>query len=80
MNSAALVKQLEQQAFPNNCALLAADVDSLYPSIDINRGLDALDDALRSTNTPHNIRIFIVKLARWVLFNNYLEFNGKLYR
>ena len=47
MNSAALVKQLEQQAFSNNCALLAADVDSLYSSIDINRGLDELHDALR---------------------------------
>ena len=79
MNSAALVKQLEHKTFPNNCALLAADVESLYPSIDINRGLDALDNALRATDMPHNTRIFIVKLVRWVLYNNYLEFNGKFY-
>ena len=79
MNSAALVKQLEHKTFPSNCALLAADVESLYPSIDINRGLDALNNALRATNMPHNTRLFIVKLVRWVLYNNYLEFNGKLY-
>ena len=48
MNSAALAKHLETKTFPSTCALLAADVESLYPStIDINRGMDALDNALK---------------------------------
>ena len=79
MNSAALALQLETKEFPHTCALLAADVDSLYPSIDINRGLDALDEALKEKGTPSETRHFIVKLARWVLFNNITEFNDKLY-
>ena len=79
MNSAALAKQLEHTTFPADCALLAADVESLYPSIDITRGLDALNDTLHSTGMPPANRQRIVLLTRWVLFNNYLEFNGKLY-
>ena len=78
-NSAALVKRLEHSTFPPDCALLAADVESLYPSIDLNRGLDALNETLSQANTPTVHRIRIVMLTRWVLFNNYLEFNGKLY-
>ena len=78
-NSAALVKKLEHSTFPTNCALLAADVESLYPSIDLNRGLDALNETLSRANIPHIHRIRIVMLTRWVLFNNYLEFNGQLY-
>jgi hypothetical protein len=49
MNSAALSKRLDEHNFPSTCALLAADVESLYPSIDISRGLDAINDALKSS-------------------------------
>ena len=79
MNSAALAKHLETKEFPPTCALLAADVDSLYPSIDINRGLDALDATLKDKHFPTATRHFIVRLARWVLLNNITEFNNKLY-
>ena len=79
MNSAALAKELEIKPFPPTCALLAADVESLYPSIDINRGLDALDHTLKEKHFPTDTRQFIIRLARWVLFNNITEFNNKLY-
>jgi len=79
MNSAALAKHLDEKTFPPTCALLAADVESLYPSIDINRGLDALDSALKDINTDSDKRYFIVMLTRWVLLNNITEFNNKLY-
>ena len=79
MNSAALAKHLDTRQFPSNCSLLAADVESLYPSIDINRGLDALTAALKANNTDRDTRHFIVQLTRWVLMNNVTEFNGKLY-
>jgi hypothetical protein len=59
MNSAALVKQLEDKPFPPACASLAADVESLYPSIDINRGLDALDSTLKEKSFPTETRHFI---------------------
>ena len=51
MNSAALAKHLETKTFPSTCALLAADVESLHPSIDINQGLDALYNALKQKGT-----------------------------
>ena len=76
--SAALAKHLETQEFPPTRALLAADVDSLYPSIDINRGLDALYATLKEKHFPNATRHFIVRLARWVLLNNITEFNNKL--
>jgi hypothetical protein len=79
MNSAALTKHLETRQFPMTCSLLAADVESLYPSIDINRGLDALSEALKLKGTDSETRFFIVQLTRWVLMNNVTEFNGKLY-
>ena len=79
MNSASLAKELEDKSFPPTCALLAADVESLYPSIDINRGLDALDATLKDNKFPTDTRYFIIRLARWVLLNNITEFNNKLY-
>ena len=61
MSSATIAKEFNTTTFPADCALLSADVDSLYPSIDINRGLDAINEALKvartSTHRPriHNI-------------------------
>jgi hypothetical protein len=79
MSSATIAKELNTTTFPINCALLSADVDSLYPSIDINRGLDAINEALIEAKTPSTDREFTIFLLRWVLYNNVIEFNGKLY-
>jgi hypothetical protein len=65
--------------FPMTCSLLAADVETLYPSIDINRGLDALNEALGHHKVDNETKRFIILLTRWVLMNNITEFNGKLY-
>jgi hypothetical protein len=79
MNSAALAKYLHTRKFSSTCSLLAAEVKILYPSIDINRGLDALTAALKANNTDSDTRHFIVQLTRWVLMNNVTKFNGKQY-
>jgi len=79
MNSAALARHLDTKQFPMTCSLLAADVESLYPSIDINRGLDALNEALGQQHVDNETKRFIILLTRWVLMNNITEFNGKLY-
>ena len=78
LNSAGVAKHLNTAEFPANCALLSADVDSLYPSIDITRGLDAINQALLEHGPPPKDREFTIFLLRWVLFNNVLEFNNKL--
>jgi hypothetical protein len=78
MSSATIAKEFNTTTFPAECALLSADVDSLYPSIDINRGFDAINEALKeTTNTLKTDREFTIFLLRWVLYNNVLEFNGK---
>jgi hypothetical protein len=79
MSSATIAKEFNTTTFPAECALLSADVDSLYPSIDINRGLDAINEALKNTCTSNTDREFTTFLLRWVLYNNVLKFNGKLY-
>ena len=79
LNSGTIAKQLDTMEFPPGSALLSADVDSLYPSIDITRGLDAINQALLEDGTPPKDREFTIFLLRWVLFNNILEFNGQLY-
>ena len=79
MNSAGVAKHLNALEFPTDCALLAADVDSLYPSIDITRGLDAINQALLEWGATPKDREFTIFLLRWVLFNNILEFNNQLY-
>jgi hypothetical protein len=79
MNSAARAKRLDDHQIPLTCTLLAADVKSLYPSIDIDRGLDALNDALKQSGKHDQTRQLIILLTRWVLLNNITEFIGKLY-
>ena len=79
MSSATIAKELNTTTFPTECALLSADVDSLYLSIDINRGLDAINEALKEASTSNTDRDFTIFLLRWVLYNNVIEFNGKLY-
>ena len=62
--------------------LLSCDVIALYPSIPIELGLKALAywiDKLRSEIDRRFTKEFILKLAEFVLRNNYFEFDGKMY-
>ena len=78
-NSSCVIKLMETHRLPHNCAFLAADVDNLYPSIDINKALSAIEELLTKAAVPADQKLFIIKLTRWVLTNNILEFNDKLY-
>ena len=60
-------------------AFLQADVEALYPSIHIEDGLTSLNQTLLNINMETNIRVFIVRLTKWVLTNNYMEFNNQKY-
>jgi hypothetical protein len=81
-NSTQLIIELETCTLPHDCILLAADVESLYPSIDIQDGLLLLRRALTRYNTTLSdthkltqaIIEFILELAAWVLHNNYVQF------
>ena len=65
---------------PDDAILVMADVVGLYPSILHELGLkalEALEEALEKRD-PIQISTFdLVKMATFVLQNNYFEFNGK---
>ena len=63
--------------------LLSCDIVSLYPSIPTDLGMEALDywiDRLRHKIPSRFTKDFIIELARFVLENNYCEFDSKMYR
>ena len=53
-----------------------------HPSINIEDGLKALDWFMDKymKHCPPDTKQFILMLARWVLENNYVEFEGAIYR
>ena len=78
-NSAEIVYKLETMKFPAGCQLLEADVENLYPSINIEDGLRSLRLALVQHNWNETEIEFVIELARWVLTNNYIQFGDRFY-
>jgi len=85
-NSTQLILLLEQHnTLPADCVQLGADVEALYPSIDLADGLTQLRRALVQHNTAHPNTFdtqyidFLLDLAEWVLHNNYFEFGTHNY-
>ena len=63
---------------PNNKLLVTADVVGLYPSIPHEAGLQALKEVLECTKDKKISTNDLVKMAAFVLKNNYFEFNGEV--
>ena len=79
-NSTELVALIEQIKPPSEFIFLEADVENLYPSIDINDGIQALFTFLQKvSNFPKARIVFILKLTHWVLTNNYVAFGEKTF-
>ena len=74
-----IILQLHNKQFPQDIAFLAADVESLYPSIPTGDGLIKLQQFLIRHNHEANERKLILSLAEWVLNNNIIEFNNEYY-
>ena len=58
--------------------LVTADIVSLYPSLPHTAGLVALRDALDNREVEKTPTEDLVKMAEFVLRNNYFEFNGSI--
>ena len=70
------MKRIEK--IPDGFILVAADAVGLYPSIPQNEGISAFQQKLEeqpSTKIPTNV---LLKLAEFVLKNNFFEFNDKI--
>ena len=75
-DSLSLIRQLESMSFlpEQNILLTSADVAALYPSINIEDGMKALQWFMtKHSNIPQNLQPKYLKLARFVLENNYVE-------
>jgi len=74
-NTFDVIEILESQAFPQDTVILTGDVNSLYPSINIKDGLNAVNTALRLfTDFSPDVIAFVSDLLEWVLSNNFITF------
>ena len=65
-------------SIPENAILVTADVVGLYPSIPHEAGLKALREVL-DKREQHTIPTSeLIRMADFVLKNNYFEFNGQI--
>ena len=79
-SSSDAIRMLSGKSFPNSAILFTADVKSLYPSIPIKQGLDSVMKILELSKRFTSKKIlFLITLMRWVLTNNYLEFDHQTY-
>ena len=82
-DSSQLIAELEKMKIKEGESLLlnAADVTALYPSINIEDGIKALNWFMETymKDVPQITRQFLSTLAKWVLENNYIEFEGVKY-
>ena len=63
---------------PDNVILVTADVVRLYPSIPLEVRLKALREALDKQDKKYIPTKDLVKMAEFVLKNNFFEFNSKI--
>ena len=67
-------------AIPENAILVTSDVVVLYPGIPHQAGLEALREALDKRKTHKVSTGKLVKMAEFVLKNNYFQFSDKVYQ
>lgn len=85
-----LIHQLETEAFPADCVICCADIESLYPNIPIIDGLRFVETAINRMRNEFrdialhlrddNIVHFIIALLKFILQNNYFVFGKQWYK
>ena len=68
------------RSIPDNAMLVTADVVGLYPSIPHSSGLNSLRKALEKRLNKQIPTNDLVKMAKFVLSNNYFEFSEKVFQ
>jgi hypothetical protein len=75
------LQYLSLTSYDDQLVIVCADVKSLYPSIPIDYGLQAVKYVLESFTHQTDVDVpLIMDLLKWTLENNFLEFNGETYR
>ena len=68
------------RSIPNNALLVTADVVGFYPSVPHSSGLNSLRKALQKRLNKQIPTNDLVKMAKFVLSNNYFEFSEKVFQ
>jgi hypothetical protein len=87
-NSTDLILKLIQinNNLDKNCCLLTADVENLYPSIEITDGLLAIKNFLNTFQNTNSLELnkqdieCILECATFIIQNNYLEFGNSIWK
>jgi hypothetical protein len=80
-SSTELICHIQNSTFNDECVLLQADIENMYPSIDTHDGLSTLHEILEIDNTYNkHQRDIIINLTEWVLTNNYMTFDDQVYK
>ena len=78
-DSGDFIKKLNNlDSIPENAILVTADVVGLYPCLPHEVGLRALREALDKTDEKTIPTEELLKMAEFVLKNNYIEFGNKI--
>ena len=80
-SSTELICHIQNSTFNDECVLLQADIENMYPSMDTHDGLSTLHEILEIDNTYNkHQRDIIIHLTEWVLTNNYMTFDEQIYK
>jgi hypothetical protein len=75
------LKQINQSTLPDTFRVASADVDALYPSMDINTGLQLVKNFIEELDWENNHkRQFLIKAMQFVLTKGYISFENQIYQ
>eukprot|EP01050_Picozoa_sp_SAG11_P025178 SAG11_NODE_5595_length_1514_cov_5.951237_1_plen_226_part_10 len=75
-----LTRDLQRLRVRKNDIFLSFDIIRLYPSIDLRRCLDALNQFLVEKRFENQIRSLLVGLTEVILFENYCTFANRIWK
>ena len=77
----AALKQLNDTELPNTLRVASADVEALYPNMDINTGIQLIRDFVEELDwETRQKRDFLIKAMEFVLTKGYISFEGEIYQ
>jgi hypothetical protein len=80
-NLLAALEQINQNDLPHTIRVASADVEALYPNMDINTGLQLVKTFIEDLEwKTRQKRDFLIKAMEFVLTKGYIAFNGDIYQ
>ena len=75
------LQQINNTTPPQTIRVASADVEALYPNMDINTGLQLVKHFIEDLNWQNSHkREFLIKAMEFVLTKGYITFNGEIYQ